>query len=168
MAAIGIVKRTPEDLDKYWHGYQDYLRRRHEQAWEKMRFDVDGPEAVKPEIIETFPYWYAGSDAVITITTDEFVSVCPWSGLPDFATLTIEYIPGEQCIELKSLKYYLYTWRNVGMFYEHIINKLLQDLVDACAPRWMRITGDFSVRGGLHTKAQVEYGEKPHEKEFRS
>ncbi len=154
------VRKTPAELQADWEEYAAFLRQRHEQLWERMRFDLAGPEAIKPEIIETFPYWYAGSDAVITISTDEFVSVCPWSGLPDFARLTVEYIPGKKCIELKSLKYYLYTWRNVGMFYEHIINKLLQDMVDACQPRWMRLVGDFSVRGGLATRADVEYGQR--------
>jgi 7-cyano-7-deazaguanine reductase len=155
------VWKTDDELQAAQEEYANYLRNRHNQEWESIRFDIDGVQAVRPEIIETFPYWYAGSDAVIKISTDEFVSVCPWSGLPDFAKLTVEYIPSERCIELKSLKYYLYTWRNVGMFYEHIINKLLQDLVQACEPRWMRITGDFSVRGGLTTQAQVTYGVYP-------
>src|SRR5690606_12108182 len=115
------------------------LRQREAAPWEKERFDIGSPADVKPEILETFAYWYKGSDALIRITTDEFVSVCPWSGLPDFGRLLIEYVPHERCIELKSLKYYLYSWRNVGMFYEHIINKLLEDLVAACEPRYMRI-----------------------------
>lgn len=152
-----MVNKSPEELHRAWTQYNEWLKTRQEQHWEKVRFDVDSPDAVRPEIIETFPYWYSGSNAVITIETDEFVSVCPWSGLPDFAKLQIEYIPGEKCIELKSLKYYLYTWRNVGMFYEHIINKLLQDLVTAADPRWMRISGSFNVRGGLGTRAVVEY-----------
>lgn len=156
-----MIKRTPAQLREAWAEYNDWLQQRPQQNWERLRFDVDGPDALKPEILETFPYWYSGSNAVITIETDEFVSVCPWSGLPDFAKLTVEYVPMEKCIELKSLKFYLYTWRNVGMFYEHIINKLLQDLVETAQPVWMRISGEFNIRGGLSTRASVEYGERP-------
>ncbi|HHT27647.1 MAG TPA: NADPH-dependent 7-cyano-7-deazaguanine reductase QueF [Firmicutes bacterium] len=153
-----MVKKSAAELHAAWTEYNAWLKNRPPQGWEGMRFDVDGPEAIRPDIIETFPYWYSGSNAVITIQTDEFLSVCPWSGLPDFAQLTIEYIPNEKCIELKSLKYYLYTWRNVGMYYEHIINKLLQDLVEVADPVWMRIKGEFNVRGGLGTQAEIEYG----------
>ncbi|NLN19403.1 MAG: NADPH-dependent 7-cyano-7-deazaguanine reductase QueF [Firmicutes bacterium] len=156
-----MIRKSPEELQQAWKEYDNWLKNRQRQPWEDTRFDVDGPEVTKTEIIETFPYWYRGSNAVITIKTDEFVSVCPWSGLPDFASLTIEYVPDAVCIELKSLKYYLYSWRNVGMFYEHIINKLLQDLVDVAKPRWMRVSGDFNVRGGLSTSAVAEYGERP-------
>ncbi|MGI6611693.1 MAG: preQ(1) synthase [Limnochordia bacterium] len=157
-----MVRKSPEELRQAWEEYDRWLKERQRQPWEGARFDVDGPDAITPEIIETFPYWYQGSDAVITIETDEFVSVCPWSGLPDFARLTIEYVPDAACIELKSLKYYLYSWRNVGMFYEHIINKLLQDLVDVAQPRWLKVAGEFNVRGGLSTRACTEYGERPH------
>ncbi|MGI6081609.1 MAG: preQ(1) synthase [Limnochordia bacterium] len=157
-----MVRKTPDELQQAWREYDHWLKNRERQSWEDTRFDVDGPEVIKTEIIETFPYWYRGSKAIITIKTDEFVSVCPWSGLPDFANLTIEYVPDAACIELKSLKYYLYSWRNVGMFYEHIINKLLQDLVDVAQPRWIRVSGDFNVRGGLSTSAVAEYGERPH------
>lgn len=156
-----MVRRSSDELRQAWQEYDAWLKERARQGWENMRFDVDDPDAIRPEIIETFPYWYSGSSAVIVIETDEFVSVCPWSGLPDFAKLTIEYVPAEKCIELKSLKYYLYTWRNVGMFYEHIINKLLQDLVDVSKPCWMRLSGEFNVRGGLSTRAMVEYGVRP-------
>lgn len=156
-----MVRKSPEELRRAWEEYDAWLKERPRKPWEDARFDVDGPEVIAADIIETFPYWYAGSNAVITIETDEFVSVCPWSGLPDFARLTIEYVPDEVCIELKSLKYYFLSWRNVGMFYEHIINKLLQDLVDVSQPRWMRVTGDFRVRGGLSTRACVECGKRP-------
>jgi 7-cyano-7-deazaguanine reductase len=83
--------------------------------------------------------------------------VCPWSGLPDFANLTIKYIPDKKCIELKSLKYYLHSYRNVGIFYEHVVNKILEDLVSVCDPVSMTIEAEFSIRGGLKTTVKAEY-----------
>lgn len=153
--------RLGKDIGRHWQRENDELLARETASWEKERFDVGSPDDIRSDIIETFDYWYKGSNALIRIVTDEFVSVCPWSGLPDFAELTFEYVPNEKCIELKSLKYYLYSWRNVGMFYEHIINKLLEDLVEACEPRYMRIFGRFNIRGGLGSEAEVTYGKRP-------
>ncbi len=148
-------------IDEHWHKSDEALKGRETASWERERFDVGSPQDIRTDILETFDYWYKGSNALVRIVTDEFVSVCPWSGLPDFGQLTIEYVPDEKCIELKSLKYYLYSWRNVGMFYEHIINKLLEDLVEACSPRYMRIHGVFNIRGGLGTEAEISCGEPP-------
>jgi len=119
----------------------------------------EGPEAIDAACIECFDYEYPGSDAEVTTTTDEFTSVCPFSGLPDFATVTIAYTPNKQCIELRSLKYYLLSYRNVGIFYEHLANRMLDDLVKACAPKRMRVLVECTPRGGLRTTVSAEYSE---------
>lgn len=93
----------------------------------------------------------------IVHTNPEFTSVCPMTGLPDFGTITVEYIPNEQCVELKSLKYYYLEYRNRGIFYEAATNQILDDLVEATKPRWMRVTGAFTTRGGLHSTVVCEY-----------
>jgi 7-cyano-7-deazaguanine reductase len=91
----------------------------------------------------------------ITIKVPEFTSVCPMTGLPDFGTITIEYIPDQLCVELKAFKFYMLAYRNVGMFYENITNKVLDDVVKAINPRWIRVHSDFSSRGGISTEADV-------------
>jgi len=91
------------------------------------------------------------------IDTDEFTAVCPWTGLPDYGVLTISYVPGDSCIELKSLKYYILSYRDVGIVQEHAANRILNDLVAVCQPQVMMITLDYKVRGGLHTAVSVEY-----------
>lgn len=93
----------------------------------------------------------------IEITAPEFTSVCPKTGQPDFGTITITYAPGAVCIELKSLKFYLQQYRMQGVFYEDVTNRILDDLVRACAPRWMRVTSDWSSRGGITTSVTVEH-----------
>ena len=96
-------------------------------------------------------------DYTITIRCPEFTSVCPKTGQPDFGTILIEYIPDALCVELKSLKYYMQSFRNKGIFYEFLTNEILDDLVDACQPRWMRITSQFTPRGGITTDVRAEY-----------
>jgi 7-cyano-7-deazaguanine reductase len=93
----------------------------------------------------------------MTIETDEFTAVCPWSGLPDFATIHIDYIPDSVCIELRSLKYYLLSYRTVGMYQEHVVNRILDDLVRCAKPKWMKVSADYRIRGGIHTIASREY-----------
>jgi len=121
-----------------------------------------GPEAIDDACLECFDYDYAGMpsgrNAKITTTTEEFTSVCPFSGLPDFARITITYTPGAKCIELRSLKYYLMSYRNVGIWYEHLVNRMLEDLVKVCEPRWMRVEIACASRGGLLTTSTAEYG----------
>ncbi len=107
--------------------------------------------------LEAFPNPYPNRDYTITHSCPEFTSVCPITGLPDFATITIEYVPGQLCVELKSLKYYLYSFRQQGIFYEAVINKILDDLVALCAPRRMTVTGLFTVRGGISSTIRVEH-----------
>ncbi len=110
--------------------------------------------------LETFPNPNPNRNYTIKHVNPEFTSVCPKTGLPDFATIELEYIPGDVCIELKSLKYYYLDFRNKGIFYEAVINQMLDDLVGACSPRWMRVTGNFSARGGIHSVVTCEMGSK--------
>ncbi len=109
-----------------------------------------------PEI-ETWKNEYPEKEYTITSTTSEFTCVCPKTGLPDFATLTISYMPNKDCIELKSFKEYLLAYRDLGIFHEHVVNKLLTDLVKACQPRQMKITGVFNNRGGITTTVEANY-----------
>ena len=110
--------------------------------------------------IETFPNPQPGRDYEIAVTCPEFTSVCPKTGLPDFGEIRINYVPGDRCIELKSLKYYLIDFRNRGIYYEAVTNQILDDLVSACRPRRMTVVGDFSVRGGIKTVVTASYDER--------
>ena len=114
-------------------------------------------EAIDPGLLLTFQYDYPYQDAQVEIDTDEFTAVCPWTGLPDYGTLTISYVPHRSCIELKSLKYYLLSYRDVGIVQEHAANRVLNDLVACCQPKSMAIALDYKVRGGLHTTVKVEH-----------
>ena len=107
--------------------------------------------------LETFPNPRPGRAFEIEISCPEFTSVCPKTGLPDFGEIRITYVPGDRCIELKSLKYYIIEFRNRGIFYEAVTNEILDDLVAACAPRRMTVVGDFSVRGGIKTVVSASY-----------
>ena len=107
--------------------------------------------------IETFPNPRPGRDYEIAIRCPEFTSVCPKTGLPDFGEIRISYVPGDRCIELKALKYYLLDFRNRGIFYEAVTNQILDDLVAVCAPRRMTVVGDFSARGGITTTVTAAY-----------
>ena len=118
------------------------------------------PEAPSPEQLETFSNQYAGRDYTIEIVCPEFTSLCPKTGQPDFGTITFSYIPAERCVELKSLKLYLQRFRNEGVFYEHLINRLLDDFVSACQPKRCRVTGDFTPRGGITTTVTCTYEKK--------
>ncbi len=101
-------------------------------------------------------------DKVYTISLDipEFTCICPKTGLPDFAVISIEYSPLEYCVELKSFKLYTISFRNLGIFHEHVINRMLEDFVSACKPRWARISGVFNPRGGITTTVTREYKRK--------
>ncbi len=107
--------------------------------------------------LETFPNPQPDRDYEIEIRCPEFTSVCPRTGLPDFGEIRITYVPDRQCIELKSLKYYLLGYRNRGIFYEQVTNQILDDLVAACQPRRMTVVGDFNVRGGIKTQVRATY-----------
>ena len=97
----------------------------------------------------------------ITMETPEFTCLCPRTGQPDFATIRIRYVPDKLCIELKSLKLYLWSYRNEGAFHEAVVNKILDDLSGACNPRFMEVVGDFLIRGGIHTTVRVTVGDDP-------
>ena len=107
--------------------------------------------------IETWKNEYSNNDYTIEITNPEFTAVCPKTGLPDFGTIQITYIPDEQCVELKSLKEYFSFFRDVGIFHEHVVNKILADFVTACNPRRVEIVGDFHIRGGMKTVVRANY-----------
>lgn len=107
--------------------------------------------------LETFPNQFPSRDYEIEITCPEFTAVCPKTGQPDFATVVITYTPAESVIELKSLKLYLFGFRDRGIFYEHSINTILDDLVSACGPRRMKVVGQFTPRGGISSKITATY-----------
>ncbi len=107
--------------------------------------------------LETFPNPQPGRDYTIRIRMPEFTCLCPKTGQPDFATLLLEYIPEQKCVELKSLKLYIWSFRDEGAFHEDVTNRMLNDLVTATAPRFMRLTAEFMVRGGIHTTVIAEH-----------
>ncbi|MFW6066134.1 MAG: preQ(1) synthase [Planctomycetota bacterium] len=107
--------------------------------------------------IETFDNPHPQRDYVIRHIAPEFTSVCPRTGQPDFATIEVEYVPDATCVELKSLKLYLQGYRNVGAFYEDVVNRILDDLVATCSPKWMKVTGRFRPRGGIRSVITAEH-----------
>ena len=118
--------------------------------------------AIDTDCLLAFDYEYPDQPAQVSIDTDEFTALCPWTGLPDYGILSITYVPRHQCIELKSVKHYLLSYRDVGLVQEHAANRILKDLVTLCQPRWMRVALDYKTRGGLHTTVSVQHG-KPKE-----
>ena len=128
----------------------------------------------KPELLETFANPYANRDYEIHMDCDEFTSLCPVGGIesdasdlellkggaPDFGVIRITYIPRDLCVELKSLKFYLWSFRNEGTFYERAVNRILDDLVAVTKPKWMRVVGDFNVRGGIKSVITATHGER--------
>ena len=120
-------------------------------------FSMESEGKINADCLITFDYEYAGQEAEVAIDTDEFTAMCPWTGLPDFGTLFIRYVPDQTCIELKSLKYYLLSYTSVGIVQEHAANRLLNDLVALCQPVRMEITLDYKIRGGLHTVVSVKF-----------
>jgi 7-cyano-7-deazaguanine reductase len=115
---------------------------------------TSGLDAKLPEI-ETWPNQY--SDYEICVEIPEYNAICPKTGLPDFGSLTIRYVPDERCLELKSLKLYIVAYRNVGIFYENAVNRILADCVAACRPKRMTVTGKFSSRGGISSTVEARY-----------
>ena len=111
--------------------------------------------------LEVFPNPHPERDYEINMECPEFTCLCPKTGQPDFAEIDILYTPDRKCIELKSLKLYMWSYRSEGAFHEAVVNKILDDLVSACKPRWMQVVGDFNVRGGIHTTVRVEYSAPP-------
>jgi 7-cyano-7-deazaguanine reductase len=127
--------------------------------------DLDGltvlGRGAKPsKRLETFPNHDPERNYIVRLDTDEFTCVCPATGQPDFATLTVEYIPDQKILESKSFKLYLWSYRNEGVFHEHVTNKILEDLVAALEPRWCRVRGAFRVRGGIAITVEAEHGRR--------
>jgi 7-cyano-7-deazaguanine reductase len=107
--------------------------------------------------LDTFPYEFPGREIRIKFEMPEFTCICPFSDFPDFATIRLEYVPNERCVELKSLKLYINSFRAVKVFHEHVINMILEDFVSACDPLSVEIEGDFNVRGNIKTTVRANY-----------
>jgi 7-cyano-7-deazaguanine reductase len=116
-----------------------------------------GRRAKPKKKLETFPNRHPGRDYTVTLQTGEFTCVCPATGQPDFARLTVQYIPDRRILESKSLKLYLWSFRNQGAFHEHVTNVILDDLVKVLAPRWCKVTAEFAVRGGISITVEAEH-----------
>ncbi len=115
---------------------------------------------LKTPEIEVWKNQYPDKKYIVNFETSEFTCICPKTSLPDFAVLRIKYMPNKDCVELKSFKNYLVSFRNVGIFHEHVVNRILDDFVKACKPRWAYVEGDFNIRGGIKTVICREYGKK--------
>lgn len=122
--------------------------------------DVKISDPKKLRLLETFDNSFPGRNYLIIHRANEFTSVCPKTGQPDFGVITISYIANKKCIELKSLKYYLQSFRNEGIFYENVINRILDDIVSVSKPKWIEIKGEFSTRGGLNSTIIASYGKQ--------
>ncbi|MDZ4713444.1 MAG: preQ(1) synthase [bacterium] len=112
----------------------------------------------KTELLEVFDNSFPDRNYLIVHRANEFTSVCPKTGQPDFGIITISYIAKKKCVELKSLKYYLQSFRNEGIFYENVINRILDDLSKMLSPKWMEVRGEFTVRGGLQSTVTAVFG----------
>ena len=129
----------------------------------QVSYKTDKPDIVKTDILTALEYKYKGQrDIDIVIKQPEFTSVCPMTGLPDFGCITIKYTPDVKIVELKSLKLYLLQFRNVGIFYEHLTNHILNDLVGLLNPKRLEVSGDFTARGGITTTVTAIYTSKGH------
>ncbi len=134
------------------------FEKKEKEIREKLRNIRQSPDVVDREVLLAVPYEYAGKrDIEVEIIQPEFTSLCPMTGLPDFATITIRYVPDESIVELKSLKYYLLQYRQVGIFYESLVNRILDDLVAVVKPKRMEVIGEFTPRGGIKTIVKAEY-----------
>lgn len=123
-------------------------------SYEGLQEDI---RRLKTPAVEVWRNRYPDKDYRIDLQVQEFTCICPKTGLPDFATIYIQYSPDKLCVELKSLKMYIYSYRNVGIFHEHVVNKLLEDFVRACKPKWANVRGEFNARGGIKTTVTAEY-----------
>jgi len=128
-----------------------------EDKYASRRFDIQQEDAIDVAVLEAIPFEYPDSATEVVYETEEFTCVCPWSGLPDFARLVIRYVPASSLIELKSLKYYLTSYRNVGIIQEHAVNRILRDLVQLVQPVSMTVEADYKERGGIKSKAVARY-----------
>jgi len=131
-----------------------------EDRYASRRFDIQSEDAIDVEVLETVPFEYPGSGTEVVYETDEFTAVCPWTGLPDFARLTIRYVPQDCLVELKSLKYYLTSFRNVGILQEHAVNRILNDLVALLKPVSMTVEAEYRERGGIKGTAVARHNKE--------
>jgi 7-cyano-7-deazaguanine reductase len=128
---------------------------------DSIRYTVESPDIVKANVLEPVDYQYHEKRGIdITIRNPEYTSVCPMTGLPDFGCITVCYRPDKKIVELKSFKYYLLQYRNVGIFYEHVVNRILDDLVSIMQPKKMSVEGEFTARGGVTSRVIAEYQEE--------
>jgi 7-cyano-7-deazaguanine reductase len=125
-----------------------------------IRIEETPPEQMDLYPLETFEYKYKGKETRISFTCPEFTAICPFSDFPDFATIKINYIPAERCVELKSLKLYINSYRSIKIFHEHVVNRILEDFVRACQPVAVEIEGDFNIRGNIKTVIHASYERK--------
>jgi 7-cyano-7-deazaguanine reductase len=125
--------------------------------YSERRFDTETEKSIDTGVLEAILFEYPGSVTEVVYETEEFTCVCPWTGLPDFGHLAIRYSPGQTLIELKSLKYYLTSFRNVGIIQEHAVNRVLQDLTQLIKPVSMTVTAEYRERGGIKSRAEARY-----------
>ena len=125
--------------------------------YKSKRYDTQGDDAIDVAVLEAILFEYPDSATEAVYETDEFTAVCPWTGLPDFGSLVISYIPDTSLVELKSLKYYLTSYRNVGILQEHAVNRILNDLVNLLQPVSMTVEIEYNERGGIGTRAVAQY-----------
>ena len=123
--------------------------------------NIQKEEAIDRDVLEAIPFDFSGSATEVVYATEEFTFICPWTGLPDFARLVIRYTPDRFLVELKSLKYYLTSYRNVGILQEHAVNRILHDLLQLMEPISMVVEADYKVRGGLKTRTVTKYDREP-------
>ena len=148
-----VKKMPPDEKDK------KMVLPKASSADKKNKHHIKEPETVRADILEPLDYKPQRNINII-IKQPEFTSLCPMTGLPDFGCITVKYQPEKKIIELKSLKFYLLQYRNIGIFYEHVVNRILDDLVAKLGPKWMEVTGDFTSRGGITTQTSVEFSGK--------
>jgi 7-cyano-7-deazaguanine reductase len=135
-------------------GYYDAMPK---DKYKEIRFDIHDQDAIDVNILEAIPFDYPGSATEVVYETEEFTCVCPWTGLPDFGKLIIRYVPDKKLIELKSLKYYLTSFRNVGIIQEHAVNRILKDLGKLVDPQAMSVEAVYRERGGIKGYATAKY-----------
>jgi len=140
--------------------YPKKARRIHqvtEDKYASRRFDIQQEDVIDVAVLEAIPFDYPDSATEVVYETEEFTCVCPWTGLPDFGRLVLRYVPHQSLVELKSLKYYLTSYRNVGMLQEHAVNRILNDLVQLLKPVSMTVEAEYRERGGIKSKAVARY-----------
>ena len=128
-----------------------------EDKYASRRFDIQPEDAIDVAVLEAIPFDYPDSATGVVYETEEFTCVCPWTGLPDFARLVIRYTPHQSLVELKSLKYYLTSFRNVGIIQEHAVNRILKDLVQLVQPVSMTVEAEYRERGGIKSRAVARF-----------